>query len=224
MIRTEAIQQLIDKNGYKTYLEIGVFRGTNFFPVKIERKIAVDPEFKLNKRRKLYYDILNRRVKSAQYFEMSSDDFFEKKGDELFKESGIDICFIDGMHEYQYAFNDVINTLKYLNDDGVIMLHDCNPVTREASVSFLEWKARKFSGNWNGDVWKAIVDLRNSRTDLAVNVIDTDQGLGIVKKAKDRHNNLSVNKPIASLSYEELANNRKEWLGLIDVDTFKNRY
>lgn len=223
MIRTEAIQRLINKNGYKTYLEIGVFRGTNFFPVKAERKIAVDPEFKLNKRRKLYFDLINRGVKSTQYYEMPSDAFFEQKGDELFKKSGIDICFIDGMHEYQFAFNDVINTLEYLNDDGVIMLHDCNPITSEASVSFQKWKNRNFSGNWNGDVWKAIVDLRKNRDDLKVHVINTDQGLGIVKKAK-RDYQLHIDQPIASLSYDDLNNNRKEWLGLIDIDTFKERY
>jgi len=223
MLRTEAIQHLIKKYGYKTYLEIGVFRGTNFFPIKAERKIAVDPEFKLNKRRKLYFDLFNRGVKTTKYYELPSDVFFEQKGEELFSQRGIDICFIDGMHEYQFAFNDVINTLKYLNDDGVIMLHDCNPITPEASVSFQEWKNRNFSGNWNGDVWKAIVDLRKNREDLNVHVINTDQGLGIVKKAK-RDYQMHIDKPIASLVYDDLNNNREDWLGLIDVETFKSKY
>ena len=39
---------------------------------------------------------------------------------------------------------------------------------------------------WNGDVWKAIVDLRQ-REDLEIFTCEMDQGIGIIKKEKKRN-------------------------------------
>jgi len=54
------------------------------------------------------------------------------------------------MHEYEFALRDVENTLKYLSDDGIIIMHDYNPVTKEEACPFEEWKAKGFKGQWNG--------------------------------------------------------------------------
>ena len=36
-------------------------------------------------------------------------------------------------------------------------------------------------GEWTGDVWKAIAELRVERIDLDIKVIDTDFGCGLIK-------------------------------------------
>ena len=44
----------------------------------------------------------------------------------LNKES-FDCVFIDGLHTYNQVKKDIHNSLKYLNINGIIMLHDCLP-------------------------------------------------------------------------------------------------
>ena len=48
MDRIKVIQSIVDKIKARMYLEIGVEFGTTFFYIKANRKIAVDPEFKIS--------------------------------------------------------------------------------------------------------------------------------------------------------------------------------
>ena len=84
---------------------------------------------------------------------------------------------------------DVENTVRYLKDDGVIFLHDCNPPFELAGRRAESWddfmaqqKGPLMIGIWNGDVWKSIVQLRSTRPDLLVGVLKCDQGVGFVRK------------------------------------------
>jgi len=216
--RLALIQSLIEKNHYHNYLEIGVSIGTVFFRVRSKNKIAVDPEFGFNK-----FKVLTRAIRlnnpsnlSANYFEKTSDAFFAENAAGTIK-GKLDICLVDGMHEYSYALKDIQNALNYLSDNGVIIIHDCNPQKAENACSFNEWKARGFTGEWNGDVWKSIVYLRSLRKDIDVFVADTDFGLGIVTKKNAVNNSILPFKSfeeIDSLPFSELDKNRAAWLNL----------
>ena len=52
--------------------------------------------------------------------------------DEMFANMSInqnyDIIFIDGMHSEDYLDRDIINSLKHLNPNGLILCHDVLPV------------------------------------------------------------------------------------------------
>jgi Methyltransferase domain len=217
--RKQLIQDIINKKKYSTYLEIGVFAGGVFFPVKAKRKIAVDPEFtfgKFKRRKKILKNLSNL---NASYFEMSSDDFFNTQAGPLFKEQPVDICLVDGMHEYEYALRDVENTLKYLQPDGVIIMHDCNPQTAGSAITFEEWKNKNYEGNWNGDVWKTILHLRSLRKDITVFVLDVDYGLGIVCKRHPEETLSFAKKEIQDLTYNDFDKNR-HWLNLKPMEYF----
>jgi hypothetical protein len=218
--RKQLIHDIINKKKYTTYLEIGVFSGSVFFPVKAKLKIAVDPEFKFGKFKRIKKILKNPDNLNARYYEMSSDDFFENHAGRLFKNRPLGICFIDGMHEYEYALRDVENALNYLQQDGVIILHDCNPVAPDAAVSFEEWKKRNFKGNWNGDVWKTILHLRSLRKDITAFVVDADHGLGIVcKRTPDITLSLTQTE-ISKLTYYDFDKNRHQWLDLKPMEYF----
>ena len=49
---------------------------------------------------------------------MTSDKFF--KDNEKF-----DIIFIDGLHTFEQTIKDIDNSIKFLRDKGVILIHDC---------------------------------------------------------------------------------------------------
>jgi len=206
------------QKGLSNYLEIGVFNGHVLFKVKSKFKIAVDPEFRFDFLRKTGKTILNPYNLFNTYFSKTSDDFFKEDAPDLFVKKKVHVALIDGMHEYAFSLRDVENTLNHLSDDGIIILHDCNPQTKVAGGSFEEWAARGSNGAWNGDVWKTILHLRSSRDDINVFVLDCDHGLGIVTKGKPE-NKLNYNlEDINQFKYEDLEANRELWINLKPAD------
>ena len=218
MKRTDVIQKIIDKKKARNYLEIGVATGDNFFPIKAKNKTAVDPAFNFAKGVKNKWILKNLCNFAAKYHETTSEEFFagESNG------KSYDVAFIDGMHTYEQTLRDVLNTLSRLNDNGVIVIHDCNPKTaaeahpadsykHAASLNLPGW-----SGGWSGDVWKTICFLRSQRKDLKIFVLNCDHGLGIVMKGSpDACLDLS-SEQVDRMSYEDLASDRDGLLNLKD--------
>ncbi|MFL5810006.1 MAG: class I SAM-dependent methyltransferase [Flavisolibacter sp.] len=214
------INRLVKEKKFRSYLEIGVFLGKIFFNISAKKKIAVDPYFRFGFYRKFKRIFKNITNLNAKFFEKTSDAFFAEDAANLFADTKLDICLVDGMHEYQFALRDVENSLRYLQKQGVIIMHDCNPQTATAAISFEEWKSNKFQGVWNGDVWKTIVHLRSSREDVNVFVLDCDEGLGVVTFGKPENKLNFTPHQIDAFSYAEFSENRKEWLNLKPASYF----
>ena len=102
--RRAFIFKAIKKYNNCKYLEIGVNTCETFnsIPLKIEDKFGVDP--------------------IAGNYQMKSDEFFKKYPDLKF-----DVIFIDGLHHYEQCQRDCINSIKQLNKDGIILIHDLLP-------------------------------------------------------------------------------------------------
>ncbi len=206
--RTDIINYLLSINQNDTlYLEIGVRNpASNFDGIKATKKYSVDPgiEFKLN----------------PVDFKMTSDQFFKKlsNAEILSKDIKFDVIFIDGLHLAEQVNRDIENSLKYIKDDGFIVLHDCNPPTEwHARESFEYWytPAKQF---WNGTTWKAFLKWRSS--DLVSSCcIDTDWGVGILSKSQEIGKFIECNNPFYEFSI--LEKNRKLSLNLIDFTTFQ---
>lgn len=226
MDRIEVIQKVIDKKSAKNYLEIGVFTGACFSKIKAKRKFAVDPDFRIpwEVRADNLSKKINRRIFQTfeLYYKNYSDDFFEQQT-EILKKYPLDVVFIDGLHTYGQSFKDVENAIKFLKDDGVIILHDCNPETAaiaypaESLPHAESLNIPGFSGVWCGDVWKTIARLKATRDDLTVFVLDTDMGLGIVQKKKSKVLDFLKPEDIDKIDYSYLEANRQKVLDLKPV-------
>tara|TARA_B100000886_G_scaffold289655_1_gene214822 strand:+ start:442 stop:792 length:351 start_codon:yes stop_codon:yes gene_type:complete len=105
---------------------------------------------------------------------MTSDDFFR------INKNKFDVIFIDGLHEYQQVVNDIENSLGCLNENGVILLHDCLLRTICNQIT------PRINSDWNGDVWKAVVKYR-TLVDLDTYTCTADRGIGIILKRKNRN-------------------------------------
>ena len=228
--RFDMIQACIDtiKKRKKTvnYLEIGVETGFCFFMIKSKRKLAVDPAFTIRSSNKVKAYIRNPYNFYNKYFELTSDAFFEEQGQYIEKIGGLDVVFIDGLHLSEQVVKDVSNSLKYLNDGGFILLHDCNPATETSAIrayhkfDVYQMNLPDYNGIWNGDVWKAIVELRATRKDIDVKVFDTDQGIGMVTKGIPE-NTLQLSKiDVDNLNYHDLSGNRSNLLNLKSAEDF----
>ncbi len=198
--RTEIINWLIRHNNYKKHLEIGVYKShQNFDKIIVDYKVGVDP---------------GAEGYSEATHTMTSDEFFEQNKEKF------DIVFIDGLHHSEQVYKDILNSLNILNEDGTIICHDMNPteefrqiVPRKLAIKTRKKLGRR-GGGWNGDCWKAFVQLRMERDDLEMYVIDTDCGLGIIRRGSQEK------LEDAELTYNNLDNNRKKWLNLISVKEF----
>lgn len=223
MNRVEIINYLLAKTPLHSYLEIGVKAGSTFLNIRSSKKVAVDPDFKIKPSFKAYKYFKYPAQIASKYYDLTSDDFFREIAPKRYGKRRVDIVLVDGMHTYENAFRDIVNALAFLNEDGVILVHDSNPATASAEVSFADWANRGFSGVWNGDVWKAIYHIREKIPHLNAFVVDNDYGVGIITKKKGAFNNTDskIDEKIAALSYDDLAANREKWLGLTSVDECK---
>ena len=137
----------------------------------------------------------------------TSDDFFKEN------KSSFDIVFIDGLHNYEQVKKDILNSVNCLLDEGIILVHDCMP------DSLGKQAVPRYKMQWNGDVWKAIVDLRQQE-DLEIYTCEIDQGIGVISKKKNT-SILKLDKPINKLKFKDYFNNYKEYMRVISLEEFK---
>ena len=189
--RWDLIDYLIKKYDYKDYLEIGCDRDQLFSRIKLENKIGVDPYSGGNVRK-------------------TSDDFF------LENKKKFDLVFIDGLHTYTQVKKDILNSVKFLNTNGIILVHDCLPDTMSKQA------VPRYKMQWNGDVWRAIVDLRQN-PDLDIYTCEMDQGIGIIKK-KNNTSILKLSTEIDKLKFKDYYHNYKEYMRVINLDEFKKKF
>lgn len=177
----------------KTYLEIGLDEPRmNFLKIRSKDKESID------------VNVVDKN--NPPTYHMTSDEAFSiitKK---------YDLIFIDGLHECEQVLRDYENAQKHLNPKGIILFDDVNPPDK-----IMASKERK-SMFWNGDVWKAIVELR-TRPDISIVTVDTLYGLSILTQEKNQ--NILLVKPE---TFEEFEKNRKDYLNLISVTEFKMRF
>lgn len=220
--RIKIIQRLILATGAKNYLEIGVNNGACFLRLKASHKMAVDPAFKIPTGRKLKYFVKNPANFNNHYFEQTSDDFFASKA-AMLRNRKPKVVFVDGLHTYEQSLRDVINSLDYLEPGGVVLMHDCNPLTEAAaypadSIDHAKIELQEYQGTWNGDVWKAIVHVRSLHPELEVFVLDCDHGIGVVRRGKPQDTLNYSAEQIRQLSYKDLELNRTSFLNLKSPD------
>ncbi len=226
MDRIEFIQRIFRNTNFENYLEIGCEEGDSFLPIAAKNKIAVDPNFQIPFSVKLKWMFKQPRNIRNQYFEEESNTFFKRRA-YLKQLKPFDVVLIDGLHTFQAALNDVFNSCKYLNPNGVIVMHDCYPPYRAAALATAAFPTKAeqaatvgWDGGWCGDVWKTIVYLRrNASSYLAVCVLDTDLGLGIIRPRKGtNYQELSIDQEqfaeINQLTYDDLVKDPKLLLNL----------
>ena len=163
--RLEIIQTLINLKKFKSYLEIGTYKNEVFSNVVCKKKVGVDPV-------------------SGGNMRMTSDDFFFQN------KENFDLVFIDGLHTYSQVKKDILNSLKILNNGGLILLHDCLP------KDYFAHAVPRSVIDWNGDVWRAYVEMR-TKNNLDCYCCNADHGIGIILK---RNNNNILKLDISAFS------------------------
>ena len=185
--RWNLIQHIIDKYSFKNYLEIGCDKNQSFSKINIKNKVGVDPV-------------------SGGTIRDTSDNFFKINKDKF------DIIFIDGLHHYEQVSKDIKNSLKILNQNGFILIHDCLP------RSIAHQAIPRYRGSWNGDVWKSIVEMR-TLDNIETYTCQIDFGVGVIRN----FNNSDVLKininDFSKLKFKDYYHNYKEYMRVIDYES-----
>lgn len=181
--RVRLLNHLIESRGYSSYLEIGVGSGRTFHAVHVARKVGIDPRGRIGV-----------KATSDRWFAANRESF--------------DLVFIDGLHHKDQVLCDVRNALGALSPRGVIVLHDCLPPGRRQQ----QCPRPPGLSAWNGDVWKAVIELRK-RPDMDVAVLNEDHGLGVVVPRP----NSSRLTDRGAVSFEDYVRDRTRLLRIVDV-------
>jgi len=201
--RVGLIQTELDRYRKPRYLEIGVNVGVVFLHVRAARKVAVDPVNRIPRWKRLAHP---NTLLRGEFVQTTSDAYFEalEPGDEF------DVVFVDGLHTHEQSLRDVEQALGCVHREGVVLVHDCNPTSAAAGGPDPDASGGR---GWCGEVWKTIVKLRAEREDLEVEVLDTDYGVGVIRRGRNPAPT-DPGKPIAELDYSDLERRRTEFLGL----------
>ena len=178
------VQEIINIKKYKSYLEIGTFHNDLFDNIKCDKKVGVDPV-------------------SGGTIRKTSDNFFISNNEKF------DCIFIDGLHYYSQVKKDIQNSLKALNPNGIILLHDCLP------NNHFEQAIPRCQATWNGDVWKAIVECRTD-ANMDTYTCYADFGIGVILNRTNK-NLLEINqKDYSKLKFEDYFYNHKKFMNIIE--------
>lgn len=183
MRRYELINEYIKLYNFKSFLEIGHYKGEAFNNVIIESKETVDPD-----------------VSCHATYVMTSDEFFAQN------KKKYDIIFIDGLHKRDFVDRDINNGLKCLNKGGVIIMHDCHPTSER-----IQQNEQLHNEAWMGDCWKAFVKNR-ALLPYEMYVCDDDCGCGVIDTNKQKTTDTSLfPTDMEKMTYQEFVKH-PEWM------------
>ena len=181
--RIQIIKEIINIKNYEKYLEIGCFKNELFDRINCKKKVGVDPV-------------------SGGTIRVTSDEFFYKNTEKF------DCIFIDGLHQFNQVKKDILNSIKVLNEGGIILLHDCLPNNVfEQAIPRCQYK-------WNGDVWKAIVEFRTYEN-LDIYTCYADHGIGVIFNRPNKNILKFEKDKFVNLKFEEYFKNHKTYMNII---------
>ena len=166
--RKNIITAIVKSYRNARYLELGVDNGSNI------NYIATNTSAKC-----FGVDILKPPIsKGFEFFNCSTDDFFYSN----LVNNYFDVIFIDANHSIDSVIRDFENSLIYLGQNGVIILHDVDPEYRE----YIDDNGKNYSAN----AYKVIDYIYNNHPELNVIVLPIDEtGLALVNRKDDRRIN-----------------------------------
>jgi hypothetical protein len=159
-----ALKLMHDTLSPTSYVEIGCREGRSLSLARCPT-VAIDPDF----------EIRVGLSSPTRLFRQTSDDFFADHNLRDLIGGPVDLAFVDGMHQAEFALRDILNLEVHATPDSVIVVDDILPEQ-------IEWTSRtRQTKAWTGDVYKVIPLLRKHRPDLDIRVFDVEmKGFAVI--------------------------------------------
>jgi hypothetical protein len=139
--------------GRRRYLEIGVQNGLTLEGVSAALVVGVDPGHRVN---------ITRLPEHVRMHTSPSDDFFAMHSGGP-SSHVFDLVFVDGLHQFQQAYRDILNAFRVLDHRGIVVVDDTVPSSEYAAVEDRDTAKRLHRERgvvpweWMGDVFKAVL-------------------------------------------------------------------
>jgi predicted O-methyltransferase YrrM len=160
---SDLIVQLVKSVNCRTYLELGIYDGLTLDRVAetVPRVIGVDiKDLRINKN-------------IGEFHQSTTQDFLNN-----FNEM-VDVIFIDADHSFESVKDDFESSLKNLNEFGIVILHDTDPI----SEKYLD-------KGYCGDSYKMLDWLKENYSDMDVLTLPVSEaGLTIIRRSSERRVN-----------------------------------
>lgn len=157
MFYLDFLAQLHERLAPRTYLEFGIRNGWSLALARC-RSVGIDPAFAID----------TEIQAPASFIRRTGDDYFATLDDAgPFDGAPIDFTFIDGMHLFEFALRDFINSERYSTWSSVAIFDDVCPPNPTAAAR------DRVSTLWTGDVFKVEQALAEHRPDLTLLTVNT---------------------------------------------------
>ena len=160
---SDLVVQLVKSVNCRTYLELGIYDGSTLARVGefVPRVIGVDiKDLRINKN-------------IGEFHLLKTKDFFQSFNDT------VDVIFIDADHSFESVKEDFESALKLLNEFGIIILHDTDPI----SEKYLD-------KGYCGDSYRMLDWLEANHPEMSVITLPiSEAGLTIIKRFCERRVN-----------------------------------
>jgi len=166
--KTDLINWLGAEYGYSSYLEVAtMFTGHRFSSISreiytnIERIMYLTPA-----------DFNDEMIVSCQSPAEESCLCFKELID---REKKFDVVLVDPFHTYESSRRDLELALLVLDENGTLVVHDCNPVDKALT-------SPEFNNSlWMGETYLAFLDMLGEKNFLNYCVVDIDFGCAVVR-------------------------------------------
>lgn len=213
------LNYLIFRHNYKTYLEIGLDNpAATYVDIMAENKESCDPYINVE---------ITPIISKYLTYHMKSDDMFAN----MEPDKKYDLIFVDGLHDGKQVVRDVINSIKHINNNGLVVVHDCLPKKDYWTEQVFNKDNPKrhlgngvFDGTWCGTTWTALPVLK--KIGVKFETLDVEYGLGVFR-CQDVSNIEYNDDMFFDTKYEDVFSNAdtlKNTLNIIDEETFLNKY
>ena len=141
------------------YLELGTAAGTTITSVAhiiSGKAVGVDRKNLMDSRNKI------------EFYHMSTDEFFNNPPPLTY-----DLIFIDADHKFEQAKKDFLNAVRFLNDNGIVVIHDTYP----GNADYL-------NDDRCSDSYRLAWEIRTKMNrDFEIVTIPVHPGLSIIRKS-----------------------------------------
>jgi hypothetical protein len=186
----DLINYFVFRYSYARYLEIGVRKNRTFSRIYCPSMEGVDPNF----------DATYRTTSDAFFAELRAR---RAAGDVV---EGWDLIFVDGNHERGQVKRDILGALEFLRPGGRIVCHDVNPDREYLTLP-----------EWSHSAWQAFAELRCTRADVRMYVVDAEW-CGVIERGKQTPHVPPPGVDVFVWSY--LSRNRRALMNAIDDAAF----
>ena len=147
-------------------------------------------------------DLLLSENKFDGVIHSTTDDYFLNNNDKF------DLIYIDALHEKNQVYKDFKNSFNSLNDSGIIIFHDINPI----SIGQTDFTS-------SGDIFELWIEISKKYKVYVFNGLDGDT-VGIFLKNK---NPKFIDVEIKKHTYEFFSENREDFISYINYEEIINK-